>query len=386
VPDYPIVRLKIKRNVPYPLVWRRMVASAPAVEPGACVTVLDREGSCVGHGFYCPTSQIAVRLLSSDPGEHIDEAFLARRVRTAAALRHDVLELGRRPRDAYRVVNAEGDGLSGLILDRFGELIVGEILSVGFFRRLEELRAALEETFPGCTVHFRADPDIQQKEGFELNEPVPAPAEIEEHGISFLVDPSVGHKTGFFLDQRENRLRLRTFAAGRRVLDVCCFTGGFSLNAAEAGAREVTGLDLDEKAVALAARNAARNRLAARFVHVDAFGYLRDMARNEKTVDVVILDPAKLARTREEVPDALRTHFDLHRTVLPVLAPNGLLVTCSCSALVSEEPFLATLRKAGRRTGREVRVLSLTGPSPDHPYSLHFPEGRYLNVAWASVV
>ncbi len=386
MPDYPVLRLKIRRTVPYPLVWRRMVAEAPDVAPGECVSVFDRDNAFVGHGFFCPTSQIAVRVLTSDPAEEIDEAFFARRLGAAFDFRHHVLGLRNEPAAAYRLVNAEGDGLSGLILDRYGSLVVGEIQSIGFYRQRSTVAKVVARLMPGLTVYVRSDQEIQRKEGFHLNEPAPPAVEVEEHGLRYIVDPALSHKTGFFLDQRQNRLHLRSFAAGRRVLDVCCFSGGFALNAARAGARDVLGLDLDEKAVALATRNGAINRLKVRFVHVDAFPYLRDLARHGKTVDLAVLDPAKLARTRDDVPEALRVHFDLHRTVLPVLGPGGILVTCSCSALVSEEAFLDTLRKAGRRANREVRVFGLTGPSPDHPYSLHFPEGRYLKVVWAYVV
>jgi 23S rRNA (cytosine1962-C5)-methyltransferase len=385
MPDYPIVRLKIRRNVDYPLVWRRMVAEDPAAAPGDAVGVIDKHGAFVGHGFFSPTSQIAVRILSTDPGEELDEAFFRRRLGTAISFRRDALGFEATPTSAFRVCNAEGDGLSGLIVDRYADLIVAEIHSIGFYRRRDLLGAILAEAFPGARVYWSADREIQEKEDFVLEESPPTPVRIDEHGISYLIDCAVGHKTGFFLDQRDNRLRLRSIAAGKSVLDACCFTGGFALNAARAGARDVIGIDLDEKAIELAAKNAAHNKLKASFVHVDAFAYLRDMARTGKTVDLAILDPAKLARTLDDVPDALRTHFDFHRVALPVLRPGGILVSCSCSGLVSEEAFLTTLKNAGRRAGREIRVFGLTGPSPDHPYSLNFPEGRYLKVIWARV-
>ena len=383
---YPIVRLKIARNVKYPLVWRRMAGELPDAPAGSIVDAVDRKGDFAGRGFFCPTSQVTVRVLTFDPAETVDDEFFRRRLGAAFAFRHATLGLGCGPAPGYRLVNAEGDGLPGLVLDRYGGLVVAEILSAGFFARLDLLRAIVEERFPGCAFAALADADVQAKEGFSLPEPPAAAATVEEHGLLFQVSPRAGHKTGFFLDQRENRLRLREFAAGRDVLDVCCCSGGFALNAAAAGARRVTGIDLDEKAVALAAGNAARNGLRAQFVHVDAFPYLRDMQRNGKRAGLVILDPPKLARSRDDLEDALRTQFDFHRTALEIIEPGGLLVTACCSGLISEEMFLDTLRKAGRRVGREARVFALAGPAADHPYSLHFPEGRYLKTAWTMVV
>ncbi len=383
---YPIVSLKIARNVRYPLVWRRMAGELPDAPAGSIVDVLDRNGGFAGRGFFSPTSQAVVRVLTFDPAEDIDEGFFRRRLAAAFAFRHATLGLGRGPAPGYRLVNAEGDGLPGLVLDRYGALIVAEILSAGFFARIELLRAIVADQFPGCAFAALADGDVQAKEGFSLPEPPEAAAAVEEHGLRFEVNPRAGHKTGFFLDQRENRLRLRDFAAGRDVLDVCCCSGGFALNAAAAGARRVTGIDLDEKAIALAARNAARNGLRAQFVHVDAFPYLRDLHRNGKRAGVVILDPPKLARSRADIEEGLRAQFDFHRTALQIVEPGGVLVSACCSGLISEEMFLDTLRKAGRRVGREARVFALSGPAADHPYSLHFPEGRYLKTAWAMVV
>jgi 23S rRNA (cytosine1962-C5)-methyltransferase len=382
---YPVVHLKIVRNVEYPLVWRRMLEELPSVAPGDIVDVVDRQGNFAGRGFFCPTSQIAVRVLSFDPEEAVDAAFFERKLGAAFAFRHETLGLGKGKAPGYRLVNAEGDGLPGLMLDRYGGLIVAEILSIGFFTRLDLLRAVVEKHFPGCAFEALADGDVQAKEGFELAAPSAGTVTVEEHGLRFQVSTRAGHKTGFFLDQRENRLRLRDFAAGREVLDVCCFSGGFALNAAAAGARAVTGIDLDEKAVALAAANAARNGLRAQFIHVDAFPYLRDMQRNGKRVGLLILDPSKLAHSRDDLEEALRMQFDLHRTALEVVEPRGVLVTACCSGLISEEAFLDTLTRAGRRVHREVRVFALSGPSADHPYSLHFPEGRYLKTVWAVV-
>ncbi len=382
---YPVVRLKIARNVEYPLVWRRMVGELPPAAPGDIVDVVDREGDFAGRGIFCPTSQVAVRVLTFDPEEPVDAAFFERKLGAAFDFRHETLGLGGGEAPGYRLVNAEGDGLPGLVLDRYGDLVVAELMSIGFFTRLELLESIIEKRFPGCTFEAIADEDVQSKEGFELPAPSARAVTVEEHGLRFQVSTSAGHKTGFFLDQRENRLRLRQFAPGREVLDVCCFSGGFALNAAAAGARKVTGIDLDEKAVALAAANAARNGLRIQFVHVDAFPYLRDMQRNGKRVGVLILDPSKLARSRDDLEEALRTQFDFHRTALEAVEPRGILVTACCSGLISEEAFLDTLRKAGRRVHREVRVFALSGPSADHPYSLRFPEGRYLKTAWAVV-
>src|SRR5262245_35892606 len=222
------------------LFFRKMVVKPEApIEPGSIVDVVDRAGAFVGRGFYNPRSEVAVRILTSDPGEDAGPAFLASRLKAAAALRHDLLKLPAQT-EAYRLCHAEGDGLTGLIIDRFGPLVVAELFSRGWFKLLEPLKAALAELLPGTGFHVPPHAKIMELEGFRLP-PVPHvdPIVVQEHGVKFKIDPARGHKTGFFCDQRDNRREVAALAAGRTVLDLCSYTGGFALNAARAGAKRV---------------------------------------------------------------------------------------------------------------------------------------------------
>ncbi|GBD36611.1 Ribosomal RNA large subunit methyltransferase I [bacterium HR36] len=204
--------------------------------------------------------------------------------------------------------------------------------------------------------------------------------------MRFRVAPGSKHKTGFFLDQRENRRMLAELCTGKRVLDLCCHSGGFGIYAAVRGqAAEVTGVDLDEEALALAAENARLNRVAVRWVQADIFPWLRDALRYGKTFDVVVLDPSKQTRSREDVEAACKKYLDMNRLALQVVERGGVLLTCSCTGLVSEERFLDIIRHAGRLTQRQLQIFRLSGAAPDHPFYAHVPEGRYLKCAWCRV-
>ncbi len=214
----------------------------------------------------------------------------------------------------------------------------------------------------------------------------------DARGLRYEVQPGRGHKTGFFCDQRENRLRLRRLARGRRVLDVCCYTGGFALNAAAGGAREVLAVDLDEEAVAMARRNADRNaeflgaaRKTLRFVHADAFSYLRTLARNGRLFELVVLDPPAFLRGGRDPEEARARYHDLNRLALELVAPEGRLLTCSCSGLLDRRAFQDIVRRAARRAGRPARLEAVTGAGPDHPVRLDVPEGEYLKALWLVV-
>ena len=209
---------------------------------------------------------------------------------------------------------------------------------------------------------------------------------IHEHGVRYRIHFEEGHKTGFFCDQRDNRRDLARFCADRSVLDLCCYTGGFGLNALLRGrAREVTCVDLDENAVALARENGNANSVRLSVVHADAFGYMRQMALNERTYGVVVLDPPKLIADRDEVSAGKRKYFDLNVLGMSLVEPGGLLLTCSCSGLLAAPDFQALLRAAARKAGRSVQLLAMTGAAADHPVALDAPEGAYLKAAWLRV-
>jgi 23S rRNA (cytosine1962-C5)-methyltransferase len=383
----PQVRLKIARRSAHPWIFQKMVEKpAVRIPPGSVVDILDRDGQWVGRGFYNGHSRIALRVLSADPADAIDERFFAGRLARAITLRRDWLRLDA-VTDAYRVVHAEGDGLSGLVVDRFGATLVLEFFAAGMYRFRDALVSALAVHFPDSRFYWFAEEHVQKQESFDCRplEP-PPPSVITEHDVRFRVAPGSKHKTGFFLDQRDNRKALVAFCAGRRVLDLCCNTGGFAVYAkALGGAEEVIGVDLDEQAVSLARQNANLNQARVRFVQADLFAWLRDILPSGQRYDVVVLDPSKQTRDREELGLALKRYLDMNRLALQAVAPGGVFLTCSCTGLVSEAEFLETLRRAAWQAGRTVQVLRVGGAAPDHPFLVHVPEGRYLKAIFCRV-
>jgi 23S rRNA (cytosine1962-C5)-methyltransferase len=383
----PQVRLKIVRRSSHPWIFQKMVEKpAQRVPGGSVVDIVDRDGQWVGRGFYNGHSRIALRVLTSDSAEAVDEAFFARRLTQAISLRRDWLGLDRIT-DAYRLVHSEGDGLSGLVVDRFGATLVLELFAAGMYRFRPMIQDLLAVHYPDSQFYWFAEEHVQKQESFDCRPPAPpAPGVVHEHGLRFRVAPGSKHKTGFFLDQRDNRRALADFCADRRVLDLCCNTGGFAVYAKALGkAAEVVGVDLDEQAVALAKQNANLNQAQVRFVQADLFPWLRDILGTGQRFDVVVLDPSKQTRDREAVGFALKRYLDMNRLALQAVAPGGVLLTCSCTGLVSEDDFLDMLRRAAWQAGRTVQVLRLSGAAPDHPFLAHVPEGRYLKAVFGRV-
>jgi 23S rRNA (cytosine1962-C5)-methyltransferase len=383
----PQVRLKIARRSAHPWIFQKMVEKpATRLPGGSVVDVLDRDGQWVGRGFYNGHSRIAIRVLTTDPGEAIDKEFFARRMARAVALRRDWLGLDAAT-DAYRLVHSEGDGLSGLVVDRFGPILVLEFFAAGMYRFRRAIQDALAVHYPNSQTYWFAEEHIQKQESFDCRSPEPpAPAVIRENGVRFRVAPGSKHKTGFFLDQRDNRLQLASFCAGRRALDLCCNTGGFAVYAKTLGrAEEVIGIDIDEGAIELAKGNANLNQARVRFVQADLFAWLREVLPTGQRFDVVVLDPSKQTRDREELGYALKRYLDMNRLGLQAVAPGGIFLTCSCTGLVGEAEFLDTLRRAAWQAGRTVQVLRVGGAGADHPFQLHVLEGRYLKAVFCRV-
>jgi 23S rRNA (cytosine1962-C5)-methyltransferase len=388
MPDtLPTVRLKIERRSSHPWVFQKMVEKPTTKVPnGAVVDVLDRDGKWVGRGLYNAHSRISLRILTADPNEAIDADWFARKIGRAVELRRDLLKLDE-VTDAYRVVHSEADGLSGLVVDRFGSTLVLEFFAAGMYRQREAIQSALSRFYPDARFYWFAEEHVGKQESFDCRSPEsPAPFTITEHGIRFRVAPGSKHKTGFFTDQRENRLLLATFCAGKRVLDLCCNTGGFAVYARALGkAADVTGIDLDEQAIALAKQNANLNQVRVTFTQADIFAWLRDILPSGNRFDVVVLDPAKMTRDREAVDQALKKYLDMNRLALQAVAPGGIFLTCSCTGLVSEETFLDTVRRAAWQAGRTVQIIKLSGAGPDHPFLTHVQEGRYLKAVFCRV-
>ncbi len=396
--ERPWVTLRSATN--HPFIYQRMVREADrAAQPGDVVNVYIKDNELLGRGLYNPQSQIAIRMLTHGD-TRVDDAFWADAIARAVKLR----EMTRvsADSDAYRLVHAEGDGLSGLIAERYADVLVFELFSLGMAQRTDLLTQALigelgpptsldrpHDERANWRIVSRADARVCQLEGFAAPE-TPDPdlsVVIREHGLRFRVKPASGHKTGFFCDQRDNRRRLAKLCAGKNVLDLCCYTGGFSIAARVLGeAADVIGVDLDEEAVAMARENANLNQARIKFTHADAYKYLRQMAEGGRTFDVVVLDPPKFCLSRNDYDEALKKYLDLNRLALSVVARDGVLLTCSCSGLVSREAFTQVVHRAGRQTGRGLQVFDETGAGPDHPVRSNCPESGYLKAIWARVL
>ncbi len=398
----PQVHLRsVKRH---PLLFRKMVGRVDAAaRAGDVVAVFTPQGELFGYGLYNPRAEIAVRMLQfgdAPPGEEFWQAKLE----TAVALRRELLQLDT-VTDAYRLIHAEADGLSGLVVDRLGDVLSAEVFSLAMFQRSQAILERLSRLVGTRHTLVQVAPQAHGQEGF-LAEAAPStglPGEVvvQEYGTRLRVRFAGGHKTGFFCDQRENRRRLAEFSAGRSVLDLCCYSGGFGIQAKRlGGAGEVTAVDLDEAAIALARDNARLNQAQIQFVHADAFGYMRDMIQNRRQYDVVVLDPPKLIKSRRDVEDGTRKHLDLNRLAFQLVKPGGLLLTCCCSGLLGEPEFLRLLHTAARQAAtagagsgpapaafvnREVQILARTGAASDHPVGMHCPETEYLKAAWVRV-
>ncbi len=380
-----IIQLKTERRSRHPWIYQKMVTRPePRPRPGSVVEIIDRDGRFAGRGFYNGHSRIALRVLSEDPDEPIDAAFFARRIGAAVALRREVLKLDA-VSDAYRLIHSEGDGLSGLVVDRFADTLVIQYFAAGMFRQRELIQRCLLEHFPGSHLYAFAEQHVQKQESFDFAAPPPpAPNVIHEHGVAFHAAPGGGHKTGFFADQRDNRRMMAELCGGRSVLDLCCNSGGFGISAKVlGGAGETVGVDLDEEVLGIAERNARLNQVRMRFVQADIFSWLRE--RRGEGFDAVILDPAKMTRDREQVIPALKKYLDMNKLALAAVKPGGLFLSCSCTGLVSEEQFLDMLRRAGFYSGRSLQVLKVGGAGADHPWLAHVPESRYLKAVLCRV-
>lgn len=371
-----------------PTLYPAMLKSASAdAKPGSLVAVYDKNGAHFGTGLYHPKARVPLRVLTHGR-EPQGEDLLLTLLDRAVNLRLDTLNLGARS-EAFRVVHSDGDFLSGLVIDRYADVLSLDCHSLGMFQRVAGWLPRLHARLGTRRAVLAVDPDVARVEGIQLRlfqaDPVRS-ARFREHGVRYEVDFAAGHKTGFFCDQRENRLRFGQLAKGRRVLDLCCYTGGFALAAKVlGGCEDVTGVDLDEQAIAQARRNANLNQTRVEWVHCDAFTYARQMRSNGRAWDAVLLDPPKLILSRDEAHEGHRKYEDLNRLALALVEPGGLFVTCSCSGLMRAEVFEETVIRAAQRESRRLQILERTGPGADHPELSTAPEGRYLKVLWARV-
>ncbi|MBM3151491.1 MAG: methyltransferase domain-containing protein [Chloroflexi bacterium] len=357
--------------------------------PGATVDLLSSKGDFLARAAFSPSSQIRARAWTFDPAEPVEAGFFRRRIRTAIAARSPFLS-GEGPgvrSDALRLIHAESDGLPGLIVDRYGEALVLQFLTAGSEFWKETLADLLLEETGLTTIYERSDADVRELEGFQprcgllRGHISPSPFAITENNLRFNVDIATGHKTGFYLDQRGNRQRVREFAAGRDVLDCFCYTGGFTVNALFGGAKSVLSVDSSAEALALCRENVALNDLPAEnhtTLEGDVFHLLRKFRDGARSFDLVVLDPPKFAPTAAQVEKAARGYKDINLLAFKLLRPGGLLATFSCSGGVDAALFQKIVASAALDAGVEARILERLSQAPDHPVALSFPEGEYL--------
>ncbi|MDP2239718.1 MAG: class I SAM-dependent rRNA methyltransferase [Burkholderiales bacterium] len=349
---------------------------------GETVAVRSSDGEFLAVAAYSPNSQIRARVWDWKE-RTIDGAFFNERIKRSVAQRRTVLDAN--ASDAMRLVHGESDGLPGIIADRYGDTVVVQLTSAGAERWKEEIAEALLQVTGAATVWERSDAEVRHLEGLPprtglLRGTVPAaPLMVSEHGLRFEVGFEGGHKTGFYLDQRDNRLKVRALSAGRDALDCFCYSGGFALNMLKGGAKSVTAIDSSADALAQAQRNAALNQLPqADWMEGDVFQSLRRFRDQGRSFDLIVLDPPKFAPTVSHVEKAARAYKDINLLGFKLLRPGGVLVTFSCSGGVSADLFQKIIAGAALDAGVDARVTDWLHAAPDHPVALNFPEGEYL--------
>jgi 23S rRNA (cytosine1962-C5)-methyltransferase len=354
-------------------------------ESGDTVSVVGRDGAFLAWAGYCAQSQIRARVWSFDVADTIDEEFLKRRLRAAIERRGS-----RNGSDAARLVHAESDALPGLVVDRYHDTLVVQMLSAGAERWRAFWAPALVELAGAKNVYERSDVEVRTLEGLpprmgSLVGNVEGAVRIVEDGIAYEVDVKGGQKTGFYLDQRENRALAGSLAREARVLNAFCYTGGFSMSALKAGAAHVTSIDTSEEALQLARRNVEINGFdaaRAEWLAVDVFAQLRKFRDQGKKYDLVVLDPPKFAPTEKHVPNAARAYKDINLWAMKLLAPGGHLLTFSCSGAVGPDLFQKIVAGAAADARVDLQIRRHLGAALDHPVSIHFPEGEYLKGLW----
>ena len=354
-------------------------------EPGDTVDIQDGSGKVIARGAYSPKSQIRLRAWTYDAQEEIDAKFFRARIERALALREALP--ARRHTNALRLVHGESDGLPGLIVDRYADVLVAQFLAAGAERWREPILDALSELTACEAIFERSDAEVRKLEdlpprvGFARGNRTASRCPILEYGLRFHVDVEQGQKTGFFLDQRENRQRVRELAAGREVLDGFCYTGGFSIAALAGGAKRITAIESSAGALEVARENLAANPLdqaSIEFVQADVFAQLRVLRDRGASFQLVVLDPPKFAPTAAQARNAARAYKDINLLAFKLLAPGGLLATFSCSGGVSPELFQSIVAGAALDAGADAKIIERFGAAADHPVALEFPEGEYL--------
>jgi len=360
---------------------------------GAVVDVRSHVGNFVARGLYNAQSKINVRLYAWDEAAVLDRDFFKARLQRAIEFRHDILKLNNGPDAAYRVAFSEADQLSGMIVDRYGDYLTVQFTSLALAERRVMFGELLMELLGAKGVYLRTEKGIGKLEGVVLQDGLlcgempPAEVVIQENSLKFAVNLNEGQKTGYYLDQRDNRAAVARFAAGKRVLDAFSYSGGFGMYAAKAGAVEIECLDASEPALKLAERNAELNGLSGFTFHkADVFTRMEELAEAGKTFDIVVLDPPKFARDRAAIPDAIKGYRRLHALAMRLLAPNGIMASCCCTGLITMDMLEDVIGQVAVAAKRDVQVFERRGPSADHPVAVSCREGTYLKCILSRVV
>jgi 23S rRNA (cytosine1962-C5)-methyltransferase len=359
-------------------------------EPGAAVQVHSDRDQFLGHAYVNPRTLIAARIVGRDAAYPLDPSLLVHRLRVALSLRE---RLYREP--WYRLVYGESDGLPGLVLDRFGDLVVAQSGTAGIDRLRADIEAAVNKVVNAKLVVWKNDSGARELEGLEKTSGVwdgsawtaaPAEVTVREQGVEFVAPLAEGQKTGWFYDQAANRERLRRYLPpAARVLDVCSYVGAWAVSALKGGAASATCVDSSATALDYVARNARANGVNVQTVKDDAFDALKALQEGGAKFDVVILDPPAFAKRKKDAPQAQGAYRKLNQLALPLIDRDGLLVSCSCSYHMDSDELLASIQTAARHTSRFVQVLELGGQSPDHPVHPAIPETRYLKAFFCRV-
>ena len=391
--SWPQPWVQIKYYTFHPNVFPNMIAAASVdARAGDVVTVYDKEGRPFGHGMFNPYARIPLRIFQHGP-EPLAEDHFAKAIRQAAEMRLNMLSLDEQT-NAFRVIHADGDGIPGLVVDKYDDVLSIETTNAAAHQRVGEWLPMLHELLGTKRQVIRFDESAMRAESMLPHQVNAFPelaceikeVRVRENGMRFAVNFESGHKTGFFCDQRDNRAKFGRWAKDQRVLDVCCYTGGFSIAAKKlGGCEDVTAVDLDEKAIEQAKRNANLNEARINFIHADGFTWMRQMQRNAETWGAVVLDPPKLIHSREGHDEGRAKYHDMNKLALSLVAKGGLFLTCSCSGLMPVEEFEEIVLGVAHRNGRKMQILDRTGAGPDHPVMSHCPESRYLKALWARV-
>jgi len=362
------------------------------IEPGGLVDVKSSTGQFVGRGYYNPRTDIAIRILTHDIEQAIDENFLHKCIRNAVELRQ-VFDPNKT--NTYRLINSEGDGLPGLIVDRYAEILVAQIHTAGIERLRSLLIDALIDETGTRGLLLRNDSQSRRREGLDLEEPqvvtggVPMQVTVRENDVLFLIDPWQGQKTGFFLDQRDKRQALRKYTFAKRVLNCFSYTGGFSVYAALTSDKtRVTSVDISAQAIEAARQHFILNGIDPnqhQFIVMDVFEYLEQAQRAGEQFDVVLLDPPAFAKTQSVRTQALKAYRRLNTLGIQVLRPGGILLTCSCSGVIGMDDLLGALSQSAQRLHRKVQLLETFTHGVDHPINIAMPETRYLKAVFCRV-